>query len=184
MHLPRPEARSFETTNPVPRNLGTYPCRLISKPSPRQSPTTRTDGRSTCADEQRPPSPTDSVKTLVYDAYEHGYTSPGGSPYRHVKLEPCGDAADPFELNLSMQAYIEAITPPITDDSDGRSTCADSDEQRPPSPTDSVKTLVYDAYEHGYTSPGGSPYRHVKPCGDAADPFELIKLTIRNKQPI
>ena len=142
------------------------------------------DGRSTCADEQRPPSPTDSVKTLVYDAYEHGYTSPGGSPYRHVKLEPCGDAADPFELNLSMQAYIEAITPPITDDSDGRSTCADSDEQRPPSPTDSVKTLVYDAYEHGYTSPGGSPYRHVKPCGDAADPFELIKLTIRNKQPI
>ena len=144
------------------------------------------DGKSSSAGEQHPPSPTDSMKTLVYDAYgedaftydygEDAFTSPRGSQFRDD--QPC--ASEP--RNLSMQAYIEAITPPITDDSDGRSTCAD--EQRPPSPTDSVKTLVYDAYEHGYTSPGGSPYRHVKPCGDAADPFELIKLTIRNKQPI
>ena len=46
----------------------------------------------------------------------------------------------------SLQAYIEAIgaiTPSITDDSDGKSSSAG--EQRPPSPTDSMKTLVYDA---------------------------------------
>jgi len=109
------------------------------------------DGKSSSAGEQHPPSPTDSMKTLVYDAY-------GENAFRHDYGSP--------------DSYIEAIAVPITDDLDGRSTCAH--EQRPPSPTDSVKTLVYDAYEHGYTSPAGSPYRHVKPCGDAADPFNAI----------
>ena len=107
------------------------------------------DGKSSSAGEQRPPSPTDSMKTLVYDAYgedaftydygEDAFTSPRGSQFRDD--QPC--ASEP--RNLSLQAYIEAIAQPITDDSDGRSTCAD--EQRPPSQTDSVKTLVYDAYE-------------------------------------
>ena len=105
------------------------------------------DGKSSSAGEQRSPSPTDSMRTLVYDAYgENAFRDDYGSP----------------------DSYIEAIAVPITDDLDGRSTCAH--EQRPPSPTDSEKTLVYDAYEHGYTSPAGSPYRHVNPCGDAADP--------------
>jgi len=67
----------------------------------------------------------------------------------------------------SLQAYIEAIgaiTPSITDDSDGKSSSAG--KQRPPSPTDSVKTLEGDYH--------GSPCRHVKPCGNAADPFNAI----------
>ena len=85
------------------------------------------DGKSSSAGEQRPPSPTDSMKTLVYDAY-------GENAFRHDYGSP--------------DSNIEAIAVPITDDLDGRSTCAH--EQRPPSPTDSVKTLVYDAYEHGY----------------------------------
>jgi len=97
------------------------------------------DGKSSSAGEQRPPSPTDSVKTLVYDPYgEDAFRRDYGSP----------------------DTYFEAIT----DDLDGRSTCAH--EQRPPSPTDSVKTLEGDYH--------GSPCRHVKPCGNAADPFNAI----------
>jgi hypothetical protein len=100
------------------------------------------DGKSSSAGEQRPPSPTDSVKTLVYDS--------------------CGE--DAFRRDYSDYGSPDSYFEAITDDLDGRSTCAH--EQRPPSPTDSVKTLEGDYH--------GSPCRHVKPCGNAADPFNAI----------
>jgi len=82
------------------------------------------------------------VKTLVYDS--------------------CGE--DAFRRDYSDYGSPDSYFEAITDDLDGRSTCAH--EQRPPSPTDSVKTLEGDYY--------GSPCRHVKPCGNAADPFNAI----------
>lgn len=75
------------------------------------------------------------------------------------------DVAFCRQVRCHMMNYIDhrRLGLQITDDLDWRSTCAD--EQRPPS--DSVKTLegdAYEYYEYGFTSPGGSPCQHVKPC--------------------
>ena len=57
------------------------------------------DGRSSCADEQRPPSRTDSVKTLCYDAEDYESINSFSLPEVQAESRSRGNAGDPFDAN-------------------------------------------------------------------------------------
>ena len=56
-------------------------------------------GRSSCAGEQQPPSRTDSVKTLCYDAEDYESINSFSLPEVQAESRSRGNAGDPFDAN-------------------------------------------------------------------------------------
>jgi len=107
-------------------------------------------------------------------------TDAGSDDFEHESLpdsEPDNDTDQPL---AEIEAPVKQSSPsenlsdlaPPNDGSDGRSSC--DGEQRPPSRTDSVKTLCYDAED--YESLNSLSLPEDRSLGNAGDPFDANDL--------